>query len=297
MLDYIYLSLYKFFGGLIKILPNILVRKLMFTLSWILYTFSMKHKSRINENLDLVISPSLDSKVKKTIGVHAFMNLLDTVFGIVKRDGIKKEEVLDNVTFKGSEIIEAYQKEKKNFILITGHYGNWELLSQSIAIKFDLSLVGVGRKIDSNLMDRVLKKNREQFNVEMLYKKGAMKDSIKVIREGKTIGILTDQAIRKNQSIDVDFLGHKATHTPLASILSRKFDLDMIPAYISTENYIDYTVTIHKPIKTLKTDNQENDLLSLTQAQSQIMGEVILKDLKQWFWMHRRWKGFINNEV
>ena len=292
MLDYFYLGLYKFFKVLLKILPTIVTRKLMFGLSWLAYTLSAKHRKRIKNNLNLAYPSTFDSAEQKEIGVHAFMNLLDTVFGIVKRDGMSKNSVLENVTFENSEIIEKYQKEGKKFILVTGHYGNWELLSQSIAIKFDLTLVGVGRKIDSSVMDEVLKKNREQFNVEMVYKQGAMKDSIKAINKGKIIGILTDQAIRKNQSIDVSFFGSKATHTPLASILSRKFDLDLIPAYISTEDYINYTVKIYTPIKSIKTDNQEEDLAILTQLQANVMEDVIRQNPKQWFWMHRRWKGF-----
>ncbi len=292
MLDYLYLGLYKFVSVLLKIIPDMVLLKLMYGLAWLAYTLSAKHRKRITDNLNLAYPSKFNSKEQKEIGIHAFINLLDTVFGIVRRDGMSKNSVLENVTFEGSEIIEQYKREGKNFILITGHYGNWELLSQSIAIKFDLTLVGVGRKIDSDVMDEVLKKNREQFNVEMVYKKGALKDCIKVINQSKVVGILTDQAIRKNQSIDVTFFGKKATHTPLASILSRKFDLDLIPAYISTEDYINYKVKIYNPIKQIKTDNQEEDLAILTQLQADIMEDVINQNPKQWFWMHRRWKGF-----
>ena len=290
MLDYLYLGMYKLFGFLLWLLPNAFIRIMMKSLAWLAYMFSAKHRNIISHNLDLAFSPPLEDKEKKEIGIQAFMNLIDTVFGIIRRDGMHKNEVLENVSFEGSDIIERYTKEKKKFILVTGHYGNWELLSQSIAIQFDLTLVGVGRQLDSALMDKVLKENRERFNVEMVYKKGAMKGCIKAIHEGKIIGILTDQAIRKNQSIEVDFFGTKATHTPLASILSRKFDLDLIPAYISTEDYINYKVKIHEPVKALKTDNQEEDLVTLTQAQANIMEQVIREDPKQWFWMHKRWK-------
>jgi len=269
-----------------------MVRKFMYAIAWLVYTVSKKHRTRILNNLEIAYGTQLSDQEKKEIGIQAFMNLLDTVFGIVRRDGLSKESVLQNVSFEGSEIIETYQKEGKIFILITGHYGNWELLSQSIAIKFDLMLVGVGRKIDSDVMDEVLKKNREQFNVEMVYKQGAMKDSIKAINQGKTLGILTDQAIRKNQSIDVMFFDTNATHTPLASILSRKFGLDLIPAYIHTDDYKNYTVRIETPIKTCKTENQEEDLAILTQQQADITEEIIKRDPKQWFWMHKRWKGF-----
>jgi len=291
MLDTFYLGLYKFFTFLLKVLPLLVLKKLMFSLAWIAYKVSKKHRNRIHRHIELAFPKVYSQEEKKAIGIEAFMNLLDTVFGIMRRDGMKKSKVIENIVFENTEIIKEYQDKNKNFILITGHYGNWELLSQSIAIKFDLQLAGVGRKIDSDKMNAVLKKNREQFNVKMIYKKGALKEAIKMIKKDKTLGILTDQALKINQSIEVNFFNQRATHTALASILSRKFDLDLIPAYISTEDYKNYTIKIYEPIKSLKTAYQEEDLKQLTQAQASIMESVIRKNPKQWFWMHRRWKG------
>ena len=264
-------------------------------LAWLAYSLSKKHQKIINVNLDIAFPSSLDKTEKKSIGITAFMNLIDTIFGLMKREGIDKKEVIQNVTFENSHIVEQYKKEGKNFILVAGHHGNWELLSQSIAIKFDLRLVGVGRKIDSEIMDSVLKYNRERFNMEMVYKKGAMKGCIKAISQGKVVGILTDQAIRKNQSIDIDFFGKRTTHTPLASILSRKFGLDLVPAHIHTEDYENYTIEFYPPIKSIKTKNQEDDLLQLTQQQADVTQAMIEKYPNGWFWMHKRWKNMIEN--
>ena len=261
-------------------------------ISWFAYTISKKHQKIINRNLNIAFNNTLTAKEKKEYGISAFMNLLDTTLGIIKRDGMSKDEVIKNVTFEDEEIVTKYQDESKKIIFITGHQGNWELLSQSIAIKFDLTLVGVGRKLDSELMDKILKENRERFNVEMVYKKGAMKGCIRALNQNKAVGILIDQAIRKNQSIDVDFFGEKVTHTPLASILSRKFGIDLIPAFISTTNYINYHVKIYEPIESIKTENQEEDLAKLTQLQADVMEKVIKEHPKEWFWMHKRWKGF-----
>lgn len=261
-------------------------------LAWFAYTVSKKHQNIIHNNLDLAFNHTLNKEEKKEIGIAAFMNLIDTTFGIIRRDDMRKSDVLKNVTFENEAIIQAYQKAGKPFILVTGHYGNWELLSQSVAIYFDLTLVGVGRELDSKKMDEILIKNRERFNVEMVYKKGAMKGCIKAIAQKKTVGILVDQHLSPTQSIDVNFFGHKATHTPIASILARKFGIDLIPAFIATEDYKHYTVTIYPAIEHVKTDHQEEDLKLMTQAQAAAMEKVIRKDPKQWFWMHKRWRDY-----
>ncbi len=292
MIDYIYLSLYKLFGFILWILPRNITIKLMCGLAWFAYSISAKHRQIINANLDLAFNKTLNDKEKMKIGISAFTNLIDTTFGIIERDGMNKEEVIKNVTFEGEEIVKEYQNKCKKIIFITGHQGNWELLSQSIAIKFDLTLVGVGRKIDSDVMNKILKNNRERFNVEMIYKQGAMKGCIKALSQNKAVGILVDQALSRSQSIDITLFNHKATHTPIASILSRKFGIDLVPAFISTKDYKNYHVKIYPPIQSIKTENQEDDLAKLTQAQANIMEEVIRKHPNEWFWMHKRWKGF-----
>ena len=295
MSDYLYLGLYRTFSFLLKVLPHSIERYLMKALGQFAYFISKKHQKIINNNLDLAFDKKLSPEEKKEIGVSAFINLVDTTFGIIKRDNMPKERVLQNITFENEEIVKKYQQEGKQFIFVTGHYGNWELLSQAIAIHFDLTLVGVGRELDSKVMDNVLKKNRERFNVEMVYKKGAMKGCIRAISQKKTIGILVDQHLHIDQSIVVDFFNHQANHTPIASILARKFNIDLIPAYISTSNYEQYVIKFYKPIKSLKTDNQEEDLKDMSISQAEIMEKVIRKNPKQWFWMHKRWKEFYND--
>ena len=290
MRDYFYLGLYKLFSFLLWILPDAVIRWLMKGLAWMLYKFRKKRKKTIKRNLDLAFQPPLDDKEREEIIVHAYMNLIDTVFGLIKRNGMSKEKILKNVSFEGEEIVQQYIDAGKQIIFVTGHYGNWELLAQAMAITFDIRTVAVGRQLDSKAIDKILTENRERFKAEMVYKKGAMKGCIKAINKGKNIWILIDQHIRQNQSITVDFFGEKATHTPLASMLSRKFGLDMVPVFISTDDYIHYKVKIHEPIKALKTENAEQDLATLTQAQADIMEQVIKEDPKQWFWMHKRWK-------
>ncbi|HHD75758.1 MAG TPA: lipid A biosynthesis acyltransferase [Campylobacterales bacterium] len=292
MRDYLYLALYKSFAFLLSIVPQKIKIKLMRGLAWFAYSVSKKHRDIIQRNLDFAFGQELSKKQKKQIGIDSFMNLIDTTFGIIERDKMEKSEVIKNVSFQNEEIVQAYQKAGKQFIFVTGHYGNWELLSQSIAIHFDLTLVGVGRELDSKKMDEILIKNRERFNVEMVYKNGAMKGCIKAIAQKKTIGILVDQNLGSHQSIDVSFFNQKTTHTPIASILSRKFGIDMIPAFISTDDYTNYTVTIYPAIKSLKTENQEEDLEKMTQSQAEAMEKVIRQQPNQWFWQHKRWKAY-----
>jgi len=292
MIDYIYLFIYKFFSFLAKLLPKSIMDFLLKGLSWFAYNIDKKHQHIINANLKLAFGDSLGQKERDNIGKRTFYNLLQTIIGFMRRNGRSKEELLKNITFRNEHILKEAIAHNKKIIFVTGHYSNWELLPPAITSKFGITLVGIGRKLDSDLMDKVLIENREQFGVEMLYRRGGMKGALKSLKESKAIGLLLDQHLGAKQGgIEVDFFNHRTMQSPAASIMARSFSADMIPAYISTDDYENYTVTFYEPIPCVKTEDKDADLLQMTQAQSKVMEEVIRSKPEEWFWVHKRWKG------
>jgi KDO2-lipid IV(A) lauroyltransferase len=175
---------------------------------------------------------------------------------------------------------------------VTAHFGVWEILPTAVAIEFDLPISVVGRELDSKLMQKYLKKNREQFNVELINKKGALKGMIKSMNKGRTIGLLIDQSIPASLSVDVELFGKKVTQTPAASLLSRKFNATIIPIFVTSEDHKHHTVTFYDPIKPIHSDNMEDDIQKLSQAQTDILQSVIKLRPDEWFWSHKRFKVY-----
>ncbi len=293
MIDYLYLFLYKFFSLLAKILPKKGMDFLLKGLAKFAYKIDKKHYYIINANLKLAFKDELTQKERDKIGISVFYNLLQTIIGFMKRDNKSKEEILKNIEFKNSHILQEAIEKNRKIIFVTGHYSNWELLSLAVSAKFGINIVGVGRKLDSDLMDKVLIENREKFGIEMVYRKGGLKGIIKALKSGKAVGLLLDQHLGLKQGgIEIDFFNHKALHSPSASILARNFQATLIPAFISTNDYKNYTITFYKPIPYIKTEDKNRDIINMTQAQAKIMEDVIRDRPNEWFWVHKRWKGF-----
>ena len=87
-------------------------------ISWFAYSVSKKHQKIINTNLDIAFNKKLSKAEKKAYGISAFMNLLDTTLGIIKRDGMKQQEVIKDVSFEGSSIVKnTKMRVEKSFLL------------------------------------------------------------------------------------------------------------------------------------------------------------------------------------
>lgn len=290
MKDMIYLLLFNGLKFMIWIVPNQVMYFFMKGLSSLIYSIDKKHRKIARVNLDFAYGDTLSNEKKEKIVKACYLNLVLLLVDFVKNQGISKEALFKKVTFKNTSILIDALNSGSKVILMTAHYGNWEILPLSIAAKFG-PLTGVGRKLDSAVMDHVLSHNRQQFDIEMLDKKGAMRDMITVLKNNRMLGLLVDQNTSENEGILVDFFGKPVRHTASASILARRFDALIIPAFITTEDHQHYQITFYEPIITEKTKDKEKDILDSVQKQAKITEDIIRKKPEEWFWLHRRWKN------
>ena len=290
MKDICYVTLFNSFKFFIWIIPDTVMSYLAKGIAVFMYTIDKKHRKIAKVNLELAYGDTLSNEKKEKIVKASYLNLVYLLVDFIKNQGISKEGLLEKVTFENEAVLENALKNDRKIILITAHYGNWELLPLSIAAKFG-PLTGVGRKLDSNAMDQILSKNRQQFDIEMLDKKGAMRDMISVLKHDRMLGLLVDQNTSDNEGVLVDFFGKPVRHTPAAAILARRFDALIIPAFITTDDQDHYKITFYEAIQTEKTDDKERDILDSVQKQAKITEEIIRKKPEAWFWLHKRWKN------
>jgi KDO2-lipid IV(A) lauroyltransferase len=58
-----------------------------------------------------------------------------------------------------------------------------------------------------------------------------------------------------------------------------------------TDDEENYTLTIYDEIKIPYSDDVKRDIAEATQLQADWLSELITKEPKFWFWLHRRFKG------
>lgn len=289
-MDSVYLSIFYVFRFFIKFTPKFIINPILNFLAFLIYSVDKKHRKIAKVNLDLAYEDRMSEEEKIDITKKCYKNLIYTLADFIKNQGANKEEVLEKVSFENSEIIENAISENKRIILLTAHYGNWELLSLSIAAKFT-PLAVVGRDLDSEVMNKILTKNREQFDIELLSKSGAMKGMVKSLKSNRPVGLLVDQNTKDTEGILIDFFGKKARHTPSIAVLAKKFDAVIIPAFIQNKNDGDFVVKFFEAIPVDNTDNKEEDIRKCVQSQADVTQKIIEDKPEEWFWLHQRWKN------
>ncbi|PHR56327.1 MAG: hypothetical protein COA44_08180 [Arcobacter sp.] len=282
--------LFRFFESIFLALPYKLQKFFILLLAKLAYIIDTKHKKIIKANLDLTIKDEISEEQYQEILKYCHKNLSLILLQVLRSSRLSIDELAKSVSFENRHYIDEAIKEGRKIIIVSAHYGNWELGATAVGALIH-PITSIHKKMNDDYFDDYLLKSRTKFNMTMIEKKGAIRHLVKAIKNNEIITMMIDQNVNPKDGIYIDFLGAKATQSAAPAFLARKFGALIIPILIHTSPEKENIIRFFKPIETAKTDNEEKDILDSTQAQADLLAEVIRKHPKPWFWCHKRWKS------
>ncbi len=194
------------------------------------------------------------------------------------------------VIFDNEEAVSQALKKGRGVFILTGHFGNWELMSAAFALRFNAKGAVVVRPADFAPADRLLENLRSRFGTEIIPKKRAMKKLLAVKKENKVIGILLDQNVDWYEGVFVSFLGKSACTNKGLALVALRTGSPVIPAFSVRQPDGRYRVMFEDEVSLLKTGDKIKDIEENTALFTQIIGKYVSQYPDQWFWFHKRWK-------
>lgn len=175
-------------------------------------------------------------------------------------------------------------------IMLTGHYGSWELLGYTLAI-LGFDIVAVMRPLDNEYLNRFLLDRRERSGLSLLYKKGATRNAPEVLESGGALCFIADQnAGRKGQF--VDFFGYKASTYKAIGLLAIHHDVPIVVGCARRcSRGFDYEICVNRVIYPEEWKDKDDELAWTTQEYTRALEDLIRVAPEQYLWMHRRWKS------
>lgn len=193
------------------------------------------------------------------------------------------------VDFAGEEnLFQAIQKRKGVFIL-TGHFGNWELMCAAISLRFGDGAVVV-RPVDFRPLDRFMNDLRSRFGTEIITKQKAMRKVMAAIKRNKMVGVLLDQNVDWYEGVFVKFFGRRACTNKGLALMALKTGAPVIPAFSIRGKDGRYRIVFENEITLIRTGDKTRDVEENTAVFTGILEKYIRKYTDHWFWFHRRWK-------
>jgi KDO2-lipid IV(A) lauroyltransferase len=224
---------------------------------------------------------------------HIVMLAMDTLF---TSRLVKKSNWRDYSQFKNAEKLKWLAKEGRGILMLTGHYGNFEIMGYMLGL-FGFNVYSLARPLDNKFISRYLYGVRERVGQKIIDKKGAANLMDQLISSGAALGFIADQDAGR-KGIFVDFFGRKASTYKSIGLLAITNNIPIAVAYSRrVDNRFYFEIGVNRIIFPEEWAEKDDPLEWVTAEYTKAIEKFVRQDPSQYWWLHRRWKHQPKEEV
>ncbi|MBI1825755.1 MAG: lysophospholipid acyltransferase family protein [Planctomycetes bacterium] len=180
--------------------------------------------------------------------------------------------------------------EGRGAILVTGHYGAFELIGHLLAA-LDFRTVAVMRPLDNARLNQFIVDSRTTHGLELLDKRGAATQAEELLRDGALVGFIGDQDAGR-KGVFVDFFERPASTYKSIGLLAMATSSPIVIGYARRRgDCAKYDIGVQRIIYPQEWETQSSPLQWITQVYTSAIEEFVRADPSQYLWIHRRWKS------
>lgn len=271
------------------ILPRSLAIAVGLTIGRLGYQLSGRLRRTGQRNLEIAF-PEMPAREREELLRGSFLSLgrLLGEFSQLPKATPQKLRGLIEYDQVGLAHLREVEKSKRGIIFLTGHLGCWELHSFGwSALEYPLSFLV--RPLDNPRIEEMIESIRTKFGNRAIDKQSAARQSLRVLREGGTLGILSDLNTQTREGVFVPFFGKLACTTAGIATLALKTDAVVIPTCaVWNKEKRRYFFHGDPPVELVRTGDHEKDIELNTARFAAAVERMVRLYPDQWLWIHKR---------
>ncbi len=240
------------------------------------------------DNLRLALGDDPTGDNYATLVRRVFQNIGRSFVEFARIRMMSREEIRPLVIGAGAELFAQAQARGRGAVLLTAHFGNWELLGFWAALETDSVDFLTGR-LHNPLIDRLMQECRQQMRVGIIPLTTNARTVLRRLRENRLIAMVADQ--HAPNGVLVDFFGHPAATPKGPAMFAIHAGCPILPYLLRRERWDRHVVIVGPPIYPPDSGDREADMRMMTERYTKFFEQEIRKYPDQWMWTHRRWKN------
>lgn len=256
----------------------------------IYFAIDRRHRKEVLENLALAFGSDLSRREKQRIARGAYRHFGGVFFDFIRSPVLSPKKIEKIAEFEGWENLERAFDRGRGVLILTAHYGYWELMGVAQGYR-GRPLSVVARRLDNPLLERMLQRYRTRSGNVVIYKQNAIREVFRALRRNESVAVLIDQNMSPKQGVFVDFFGVPASTTPILSAVALKTGAPIVPAFSMPMPGGKWKFIYEPPLELGNNGDRGEALVRVTQECTNIIERHIRERPEIWLWMHRRWKS------
>ncbi|KAF1083217.1 MAG: Lipid A biosynthesis lauroyl acyltransferase [Candidatus Rifleibacterium amylolyticum] len=222
------------------------------------------------------------------LGEKVYQHFLLNSFEMASLAYISREDLLARIKIEGLEHLDTAMKRNHGAIIVSGHFGLWEMIPQWLAVN-GYPVCTVVRRQNNPHVDAWMENMRRRLGGKTTDSGFGIREILRSIRRGQILALMVDQDNGK-QGIFVPFFRRYASAPTGPAQLSLKTGAPIVPLFMFPNYCGQHLFKIYPPIYP---ENYTNDITGqqqITACYTQLLEELVRQQPQDWFWLHRRWK-------
>ncbi len=182
----------------------------------------------------------------------------------------------------------------RGLILLTGHFGNWEIASAAGSLQFPQyrgKFHFLRRPISTRWIDELVLRRFRRAGLKVIPKKNSLLEILDLLTRNEALVFIMDQhASVPKDGIPVEFFGEEAGTFRSLALIAKASGAPVIPAQSFREESGRHVLRFEEPLPWIDHDDPREETRLNTRAYNAALERMVLRHPEQWFWMHKRWK-------
>ncbi len=233
--------------------------------------------------------PEKDFSEINTLALATYKNLFISLLEIFWFSRLTKKNIHEIVTLENTEKISQLLKKEKGLIVLSAHFGNWELGALALGLEIQEGILVIVQQQRNMYVDRLMNNFRTMFNNTTVTLGKAPREIIRAIQNNKVIALLADQSGGED-GLFVEYFNRPVSTRSGPAIFSVRNGTPIIAAFMVRQPNGTYIATLEE----INTENlngtTEEKVRELTQRHVAVLENYVRKYPEQWLWLHKRWK-------
>jgi KDO2-lipid IV(A) lauroyltransferase len=257
------------------------------------YTFFPVRRRVVMENLRRVFGDQLPEKELRRLAKSIYGHVVTTVREYAAMMVSSDKRIASWVDVLGVEHVLKAAEQERGILILTGHFGNWELSAAAAMMQFEQykNRFHVIRKSLGLGMEGIVFGRFRKAGLNVISQRNALTKTLDALEKNDVVIFIMDQHnVVGSKAIEVEFFGKAAGTNRSLAMVARQSGAPVIPAVSYRKPDGRHVMQFHPPLEWIEAERSREEIYLNTLGYNRVLEKFVLAHPDQWLWAHRRWK-------
>ena len=204
---------------------------------------------------------------------------------------LNKRFRMDYVHVENPHLLETMIAQDRAGVLVTAHFGSWELMGSLISHTTHRPTMTVARQQKDKVVSEFIKELRGESRIASVDHRSAAGPALQCLRNHGLVGFFVDHNTQRQEAIFLPFMQDTAAVNIGPALLAVRAKAVVYPLFLRRDGLYTYTLSMDDPLDTQTLEGTLSEKIrQVAVFYTKAVEKKVLENPEQWLWIHRRWK-------